>query len=242
MHPQLEYYVGNPPKPSGLCLLKVLVRESYLDSNATSGMIRTQLSELDSYMAEVGNDIVKFNTHVKTLIKALSSRGERTLDLLTYLFKAYLSCTDEKFVKYISDIQSKHDDGDEMITATSLMNKAMNRYKILQTRGEWEARSRLEERIIAMQARLDAKSNKGKRSSDGNKGSQGGDKKKAKRDNDGKSKSKPKWLADNVKPAPADINKTKTWIGDKPWYWCGAETGDKCERCHQLAADKSKRV
>ena len=33
-------HIGNPRLPLGLCLLKVVARESYLDSNATTGMIR----------------------------------------------------------------------------------------------------------------------------------------------------------------------------------------------------------
>ena len=61
--------------PSRLCLFKVLVREIYLDSNATSGMIWTQISNLDTYLSQKGNVIVKFNTHVQTIINTLTSRG-----------------------------------------------------------------------------------------------------------------------------------------------------------------------
>ena len=60
---------------SGLCLFNVLVRESYLDSNANSGIIRTQMSDLDTYLCKTRNNIVKFNDHIQTLIDTLTSRG-----------------------------------------------------------------------------------------------------------------------------------------------------------------------
>ena len=42
---------------SGNLLLKVLVRESHLDTNATTSCIRTQLSSLDKDMMTISNDI-----------------------------------------------------------------------------------------------------------------------------------------------------------------------------------------
>ena len=55
-----QYMIGKPKIPSALCFLKVLIRESYLDSNATTSMIRTRLATLDELLAEVGNYIDKF--------------------------------------------------------------------------------------------------------------------------------------------------------------------------------------
>ena len=50
---------------SGLLTLKALLREIHIDNNATSTEIRKKLSNLDTYIATVRNDITKFNTHVK---------------------------------------------------------------------------------------------------------------------------------------------------------------------------------
>ena len=66
-------------------------------------MIREHLSELDSFIPQIGHNITRFNNHVQMLLKALHARGEKTMDLLTYLFKAYAVCKDEEFVKYIRD-------------------------------------------------------------------------------------------------------------------------------------------
>jgi hypothetical protein len=101
---------GNPPLPSGLLFLKIVIRESYLDSNATSSMIRTQLSK-DTYIGQVGNDINKFNKHVQALLEALNVRSETTSDLLTNLFKGNAACSDKTFVRYIADKQAEYEEG-----------------------------------------------------------------------------------------------------------------------------------
>ena len=64
--------------PLCLCLFKVLVRESYLYSDATSSTIWTQISNLDTYLSKTGNNIVKLNAHVQNLINTFTSRGGDT--------------------------------------------------------------------------------------------------------------------------------------------------------------------
>ena len=78
-------------RESGILLLKIIIRESHLDTNATTNSIRTQLSNLDEYIITIGCDIIKFNEHVKRLLEQLKARGGETHDLLTNLFKAYTS-------------------------------------------------------------------------------------------------------------------------------------------------------
>ena len=127
---EAEYMRGNPTLPSGLLFLKILIRESYLDSNATTSMIRTKLSNLDTYIGQVGNDINKFNKYVQTLLEALNARGETTTDLLTNLFIGYAACSDKTFVKYIADKQADYEEGKDL-EPNELMVLADNKYKIL---------------------------------------------------------------------------------------------------------------
>ena len=77
-------------RESGILLLKTINRESHLDTNATTNLIRTQLSNLYEYITTIGCDIIKFNENVKCLLEQLNARGEETHDLLTNLFKAYV--------------------------------------------------------------------------------------------------------------------------------------------------------
>jgi len=212
--------------PSGLCLLKVVVRESYLDSNATTSMIREQLSNLDLHMPQANNDITRFNNHVKLLLKALNARGERTLDLLTYLFKAYAVCNDKVFTKYIEDLQTSHDMGTNELTAQTLMQYAEKKFKIMKTLKKWEAPTQIDEEIMAMQVKMDRMQDKlnnvkkdGKRKAD--------DRVKPTKPKKEGYKEKPKWLKENIPPEMDEIKKPKMW-NSHPWYWCGHETGGHC--------------
>lgn len=87
--------------PSGTALLKVIIRESSIDKNATSRHIRQKLSSLDTYLPSIGHDISKMNCYVKDLIRQLNARGETTTDLLIKLFKGYNASSDGDFVRYI---------------------------------------------------------------------------------------------------------------------------------------------
>ena len=90
-------------RDSGILLLKVIIRESHLDTNTTTNSIRTQWSNLDEYIITIRCDIIKFNKHVKRLIEQLNARGGDTQDLLTNLFKAYVCIKDARFVDYINE-------------------------------------------------------------------------------------------------------------------------------------------
>ena len=129
-----QYAIGTPPAEFGLCLLKILIRESHIDSNATSSMICTKLTNLDEYLEETKNDITKFNHHVQMLIDSLTARGKTTHNLRTNLFKAYASYSDSTFVRYISDIQTKQEGGEDIIAKRLMERAANNKYKIMKTK------------------------------------------------------------------------------------------------------------
>lgn len=213
---------GNELIPSGLCLLKVVVRESYLDSDATTGMIREQLSNLDMFMPTVNNDITRFNNHVKMLLQALTARNERTLDLLTYLFKAYKVCNDTEFVDFIKDIQTDHDMGTKRIDAKELMSLTEKKFKIMKTQNKWEAPSHQDEKIMALQARLDKVQVQLKKA--GNNKQKDDDRKNGKFKK-GKPDKRPDWF--DKPPAPGKMHETKEWK-NKTWHYCCKETGGKC--------------
>ena len=65
--------VGGTVYSSGVALLKVIIRESHLDTNATMNFIRTKLSNVDTYITTVNSDIGLFNQYVKTLIQSLTA-------------------------------------------------------------------------------------------------------------------------------------------------------------------------
>ena len=69
-----DQYILNG-KESRILLLKVIIRESHFDTNATMNSIRTQLSNLDEYITTIRCDIIKFNEHVKRLLEQLNAHA-----------------------------------------------------------------------------------------------------------------------------------------------------------------------
>ena len=219
-------------RQGGACLLKVLIRESYLDSNATSSMIRIKLANLDEYIVQVKHDIGKFNNYVKVLVETLRARGETTSDLITNLFQAYAACSDQQFVKHIADVQSQWEDNEKPLTEVQLMEKALKKYRLLKDRGVWEAPTAQDAKIIALEAKIHKLTNGGRSKRKGDKDSKDGKKKKQK-------KEKPKWMFQ--RPKDEDLKKPREWNGIK-WWYCSPDTGGKCQgvyRVHKPSECKS---
>jgi hypothetical protein len=224
-----DYTINN--MTSGVALLKVIVRQAHVDTNATKRYLREQLSSLDKYMIEVGSDIQKFNLHVLSLLEQLYARGGMTEDLLTNLLKGYEAASDKEFVKYIKNKEDEYDDGAE-ITENQLMESALNKFKIRQAKHIWNAPMEEEEKIIALEAKIEKmqKANKGKTASS----KTGENKHRNKRDKDEKSKgkyTKPEWKL--IPPKPGES--TKKTVKGKDYWWCPnhkawcRHTKDQCQ-------------
>ena len=126
--------------PSGNLLLKFIIRESHIDTNATTQSIRNKLSSLDNHILTIGCDISRFNAYVKGLLLSLTARGSKTEDLLSNLFKGYLATSDKNLVEYIRIILGKYEEGKDY-RAEELMKLADNKFKLLKERGTWNAPS-----------------------------------------------------------------------------------------------------
>ncbi len=146
-----QYHVSG--MPSGVLLLKFIIRESHLDANATISNIRTNLSNLDEHMLKIGGDITKFNTYVKELIDQLTARGATTTDLLINLFKGYLAVEDKSFNTHILKKKEAYEEGGAQ-DEDSLMLLAKNKFTLLSDAGRYNMPSAEEEKILALQAEL----------------------------------------------------------------------------------------
>lgn len=232
-----EYIIENDQGskiPSGNLLLKVIIRESHLDTNATTQSIRTKLSNLDRYIVTIGNDITKFNGYVKSLVQSLAARGERTEDLLSNLFKGYQAVADKTFLKYIGGKQEKYEEG-KQYTPDQLMQLADNKFRLLKEKGTWDTPSESEEKILALEARINeltksAKSStKVKRKKKASDSEEEAPPKKSMRKSKGKEK--PKWMSQ--RPKEEDLKKPRTWNGQK-WWFCHKDTGGKCNGMYRI--------
>ena len=95
----------------GPVLLRIIIRESDMETNANEIYLRHKLSTLDLYIATIDHDINKFNIYVKQLTKELAANGKKTDDLLANLFKAYHCVPDKTFSRYVSSKEDSFDDG-----------------------------------------------------------------------------------------------------------------------------------
>lgn len=114
---------------SGEAYLKVIIRESYLDSNATVSTLRLNLTNLDEYIATNGTNLVAFNTYVQSQVNGLTARGETTNDLVVNLFKGYKVVKDKSFLDYLRTIENAHEDGSTIMDALTRLLKTSNFYK-----------------------------------------------------------------------------------------------------------------
>ena len=227
-----EYIIENDSgttSQSGNLLLKVIIRESHLDTNATTQSIRMKLSNLDDYMLKISSNITQFNGYVKLLVRSLQARGQKTEAILSHLFKGYLAASDKSFNKYINDKKDRYEEGEE-ISADKLMQLADNKYRLLKEREEWDAPSAEEEKIMALQAAVESLTkNKRKRReyADEENGSSRSTKKQS-----GKAKGKkqnppkPSWMF--RRPPEDELLKPRKWNGND-WWYCHQDTGGRCD-------------
>ena len=139
--------------PCSLLLIKIIIREAYIDTQATTRILREHLSSLPVKLAEFKGDITQLNSFVIVTKDQLSARGETTTDLLANLFKGYLSSQDKNFREYMEKKQEDYDEGKDY-TSESLMELASNKYKTLVENGKWMSKSPEEEKILALEAKL----------------------------------------------------------------------------------------
>ena len=216
-----KYHISN--HPSRVLLLKVMICKSHIDTNTTASSIRHQMANLKDYIIKVNCDICVFNRHIQSLIEGLNSHGQQSTDLLVNLFATYKAAKDKKFVKYIEDKESAHEErADIMVPA--LLRYASNKYKILYEKSEWCALLRKRNTFSPSMPRSPRSKNRSEkpklhrpplpRRRMTSKEDQG-------------ALPRPKWLADHVKPSADALKKPKMWNGTK-YYWCHANTGGQC--------------
>lgn len=200
---------------AGVPLLKVIIMESDIDTQATAVYIRQQLSSLDDHMKKVDSDIAKFNQHVRTLIRDLRRRRESSTDVLTNLFKGYKAASDKVFVEYIERKEEMYEEG-EKLTVDALMHLAANKYKSRLRKNEWNAPSQEETKILALEAKIKTlEGRQRKRKADSNDSTT--DKKRSKDTPTKLGTPRPAWMT--VPPTKTEMGKPKTVKG-KEYWWC----------------------
>lgn len=209
-------------RPSGVLLLKVIIRECRIDTRATVRHIRAKLSTLPSYLASIKFDVPQFNRYVLQLINQLSARGAVTQDLLANLFVAYETAPDKDFVNFIKQRKQAYDMGTD-ISEQELMQFAQIQYQIQVEDGTWQRPSPDQQRLIALETKFEEYKKRyppttanGSNKNNSTKG-RGNNKKGKDKPKDKSKQSNDKWKT--VAPLDKDKNKPKKLDG-KTYWWC----------------------
>ena len=112
------------------------------------------MSNLDENITTIRCSIIRFNEQVKRLIEQLNARGGETQDLLTNLFKAYVSVKDARFVDYVNEKLSWYEEGERM-EADQLMTLTANKYKNMMIHNQWEETSPHDATIQALKSKVE---------------------------------------------------------------------------------------
>ena len=209
---QQDYMVGPNNTISALCLVKVIIREARADSNFRVTAIRTNLSSLDEHFKLQGWSVTKLNTFIQGELMELRAYNETTKDLISNLFKAYLSAPDEEFVRLMRDQRTLFYHG-ATLTHDQLMNYAADQYKMMVEEKTWAAPSKDQVKLLALEAQIKSLTSKGKAvtSNDGKGKGKGG--------KGGKATGRPDWAS--TKPTADEIkagNKKK--VDGVEYTWC----------------------
>ena len=213
-------------RSSGTLLLKAITAESRIDTFATSNMVRTKLGRLSEHILTIeDNNIIVFNRHVKSLVEILQSRKEKSDDLMTNLFNAYINVKDKEFVRFMMDKQARFEEGTANYDVNQIMNSAANRYKILKERELWNKASAEEEMIGIMETKVENLSKQLREATKSKKGSphktitgqvdKNGDRVIG------------LWFIDSRQPYFKKRYDSRKYQGKEVW-WCGTSTEGTC--------------
>jgi predicted RNA-binding protein YlxR (DUF448 family) len=144
---------GTTSISNGPCFLKVIIRNTTVDTRSTIFHIRENLNHLEAKILEVSYDIEVFNLYVTSQIEQLAARGESSSDILINVFTAYLAVPDKKFVEYVEKQKDRFDEGED-ITYKKLMQVALIKFKDRKRSDKWQAPSAEEEQILALTAQI----------------------------------------------------------------------------------------
>jgi hypothetical protein len=141
----------------GPLFLKLVIDKAHANIKSTTSVLRGQISDLSTYMSKMKlQNITEFNRHLKAIVLELRACGEKSEDILTNLFRAYLTVSDSDFHHFIMlqhSLWIAHqitlaNDGED------LMNLADGFYRDAVGRQAWNQPSLYENQIIALTAQV----------------------------------------------------------------------------------------
>lgn len=226
VQPPAGQAAGTRPFEDGLLFLKLIIDKTTVMTNASVSMLVEQLTDLETVMANVEYNISEFNTHVNSILRNFRANSATEFSpqvLYQQLIKAYRRSGDNDFDDFIRHTDEDHESGVQTQTPATLMAAAKQRYDLLFHRETWRSKSKDQQEIISLTAKLETQQKKlkslekkgsattGKRKSATQKPA-GSSKDVTKRPQYAKA---PAWM----KKAPTD-GKGAVQRDGKTYYWC----------------------
>ena len=106
-------------------------------------------------MKEVRDDILKFNTYLRGMIRSLNKHGEQLFNLITYLTKGYIGSQDKTFRRYINDlIERNENNSSSVLILEILIVKVVNKHKIHIQSNPWIKPDDVDKELMALYAEV----------------------------------------------------------------------------------------
>ena len=156
---------------SGILIFKVAQIKTRADSQFVINAFRADLRNLGPVMISCGQNVVKFNEHVRSVIAELAARNLRPDDsLYSDVMAGLMECTNAQFLAYIQTKQDLHDEqpaGYDMAQAADeIMTLAEAKYRNICSQLKWkpDGNVKQDEDIIALKDEIEKlKSGKSKK-------------------------------------------------------------------------------
>jgi hypothetical protein len=112
-------------------------------TTATISVLLEQLNNLTGVMQDVNHYITAFNTKVRRLTTSYVANKQEVYNeaaLLHNLAKAYMSCKDEEFSRYMERKWLDHEDMTRELTSLEIMEFALKKYQTSVEKQAWGSR------------------------------------------------------------------------------------------------------
>ena len=220
---------------SGICFLRVIMREAQIDTRNTNNRLLQQLtSGMPNIMGRHGNNIKAFNEEVQSILKRIQARGCTAGSLVPQLLSTYAGVEDDgSFHRFIERIKDDYSRGREDFTELELMAAAQTKYEELVEENKFKGGSKKEDAIVSLTAQI--KAMESKLEEVGRNGTRPNPKKDKKKEGGKKRGNLEDWVW--VPPKEGESHE-KTLAGEeKPWYWCPGHGEHKPRWVRHLPAE-----
>jgi hypothetical protein len=156
VQPQLILLLPPHPKTAVSCTY-TLAEKSEVTTRSLCAHVKLQRGTMDAIMKQQAkSDISKFNDLVNAHLLVLRKHKQELMDedLINFLFKGYLSCSDSNFVRTMELKKDQWELDKTNITPMQLMTIALNKYETRKLEKAWNKPSAGDAEIVALKAQI----------------------------------------------------------------------------------------